>query len=98
MEISHVRVMKDYVRMFSSGDGEHLLVNVQPFDVIVAFEVLDVVARSTCYIEQGITRPRFVSPNYAMDLSRLLSYSPCKSRSRRSIVQTLDTRALILDK
>jgi len=49
--------MKDYVRMFSSGDGEHLLVNVQPFDVIVAFEILDVVARSTCYIEQESPEP-----------------------------------------
>src|SRR2546426_8610357 len=68
IEISHVRLMKDYVRMFSSGDSERLLVNVQTFDVIVAFEILDVVARSTCYIEQGITRARFVSPNYAMDL------------------------------
>ena len=68
IEISHVRLMKDYVRMFSSGDGEHLLVNVQPFDVIVAFEVLDVVARSACYIEQGITEIGFVFPDYAMDL------------------------------
>src|SRR5467141_3310699 len=56
IEISHVRLMKDYVRMFSSGDGEHLLVNVQSFDVIVGFEILDVVARSACYIEQGLPR------------------------------------------
>ena len=60
--------MKDYVRMFSSGDGEHLLVNVQSFDVIVGFEILDVVARSACYIEQGITEIGFVFPDYAMDL------------------------------
>ena len=68
IEISHVRLMKDYVRMFLSGNGKHSWVNVQSFDVIVAFEILDVVARSRCDIEQGITRASFVSPNYAMDL------------------------------
>ena len=95
IEISHVRLMKDYVRMFSSGDGEHLLVNVQPFDVIVAFEILDVVARSTCYIEQGITRARFVSPNYAMNL---LGFFLIVLVRVDLVVRTLDTLALILDK
>ncbi len=68
IEISHVRLMKDYVRMFLSGNGKHSLVNVQSFDMIAAFGILDVVARSRCDVEQGITRASFVSPNYAIDL------------------------------
>lgn len=55
---------------FFRGNGKHSRVNVQSFDVITALEILDVVARSRCDVEQGITRASFVSPNYAMDLFR----------------------------
>ena len=68
IEISHVRLMKDYARMFLPGDPQHLWVNVESLDAIIPFEVLDVVARSACYIEQGITQIGFVFPDYAMDL------------------------------
>ena len=68
IEFGHVSFVKDYVGMFLSGDPQHLWVNVQSLDAIIPFEVLDVVARSACYIEQGITEVGFVFPDYAMDL------------------------------
>ena len=51
IELGHVGPVKDYVRMFLSSDLQHVWVNIESFDGINSFEVLYVVASSTCDIK-----------------------------------------------